>query len=111
MGVDLHPGERKIDSWSLFQTTSRGRIGGKLIVTDKRILFDAKYDASIGKLADGDFDKVTGMLEIDRSRVREVKADKSFFSKKVHVTTADGVKYTFDRGMMSIDPVVEAMKK
>ena len=111
MAVSLCPGETEIDSWTLFYRPPNGdRISGKLVITNRRILFDAKFNASVAAALTNDYVKVDGLLEIDKAHVTGVNVETKLLSKKVHLTLADGSRHTFDRGAMSPDPIVEAIR-
>lgn len=62
-----------------------GKYNGKLTVTHKRLLYDAKYDVPAkGLLSEAMFVKwgSEGYLEISKSDIGSVKAEKSFFGYK-----------------------------
>lgn len=109
MEITLQPGEAPIDTWTLFYVPPQGgKYSGKLTVTNKRLLFDAKFDASlIGVLGHR---AARGGLEIDKDDISEVELKKSFFSKKAIVTLADGSQHVFDYGAMNIDKCAEAIR-
>jgi hypothetical protein len=47
MKIELLPGEAKIDTWTImYMPPGGGKYNGKLTVTNKRLLYDAKYDVS-----------------------------------------------------------------
>lgn len=109
MSLDLLPDEQVIDTWTLFYRPPDGaKYNGKLTVTNKRLLYDAKFDASlIGVLGHR---AAEGGLEISKDEIRDVEVQKSFFSKKAIVTLTDGSQHIFDYGAMSIDKCAEAIR-
>jgi hypothetical protein len=109
MSLDLQPGETVIDTWTLFyHPPAGGKYNGKLTVTDRRLLYDAKFDASlIGTL--GHY-AAKGYLEIDKGAIRDIEVRKKLFSKKAILTLADGSVHTFDYGAMNIDKCVAAIE-
>jgi hypothetical protein len=109
MDITLQPGEAVIDTWTLFYVPpDGGKYNGKLTVTNKRLLYDAKFDASlIGVLGDR---AAKGYLEIAKDDISDVEVKKSFFSKKAIVTLTDGSQHVFDYGAMNIDKCAEAIK-
>lgn len=114
MNFQLQPGENKIDTWTiLYIPPGGGKYNGKLTVTNKRLLYDAKYDVSAkGLLSEALFIKwgSEGYLTINKSDIADVQVEKSFLAKKAIVTLSDGSKHTFNYGALNVDKVVEAIK-
>jgi hypothetical protein len=114
MNIEFLPGENKIDTWTiLYIPPGGGKFNGKLTITNKRLLYDAKFDVSAkGFLSEALFLKwgSEGFLEINKSDIKDVAVEKSFLSKKVILTLSDGSKHTFNYGALNIDKVVEAIK-
>jgi hypothetical protein len=110
MATDLRADERAIDTWTLFYVPPNGgKYNGKLTVTDQRLLYDAKFDASVlGTLANYAAD---GGIAIEKSDIRDIEVQRKLFSKKAIVTLADGSRHTFDYGAMNIDKCVAAMQE
>jgi len=114
MKFELELGETVIDTWTLIYLPSGGgKYNGKLTVTNKRLLYDAKFDIS----AKGLFSEAMtikwgseGYLIIPKSEIKSVDTEKSFFAKKVILTLQDGSKQTFSYGVLSIDKIVDAIK-
>jgi len=109
MDITLQTDERVLDTWTLFYLPPNGgKYNGKLTVTDKRLLYEAKFDASlIGVLGDraaGDY------LAIDKDDIQDVEVSKKLFSKKAILTLSDGSTHIFDYGAMNIDKCVEAIQ-
>ena len=47
MKIDMMPNETVIDTWTiLYETPTGGKYNGKLTVTNRRLLYDAKFDVS-----------------------------------------------------------------
>ncbi|MBK8953476.1 MAG: hypothetical protein IPM85_15655 [Chitinophagaceae bacterium] len=97
---NLMPEEQVIDTWTLlYSPPGGGKFNGKLTVTNKRLLYDAQYDVSAkGLLSEAMFAKwgSEGYLEIIKSDITDVKAEKSFLDKKAILTLSDGSKHTFN---------------
>ena len=114
MKIELLHEENEIDTWTiLYAPPGGGKFNGKLTVTNKRLLYDAKYDVSAkGLLSEALFAKwgSEGYLEINKADITDVQAEKSFLAKKAIVTLNDGSKHVFNYGMLNIDKVVEAIK-
>lgn len=109
MDITLQPDERVLDTWTLFYLPPNGgKYNGKLTVTNNRLLYEAKFDASLigvlGNRAAG------GYLAIDKDDIRNVEVSKKLFSKKAILTLSDGSIHTFDYGAMNIDKCVEAIQ-
>ena len=113
MKIELLPDENKIDTWTiLYASPGGGKFNGKLTVTNKRLLYDAKYDVSAkGLLSEAMFIKwgSEGYLEINKSDITDVQVEKSFLAKKAILTLTDGTKHTFNYGALNIDKVVVAI--
>ena len=114
MNITLQPDESKIDTWTLFYLPPNGgKYNGKLTVTNKRLLYDAVFDASFkGMIAEAVTIKwgSEGYLEIDKKDIQDVAVEKKFLSKKAILTLTDGSKHTFDYGALNIDKVVAAIE-
>jgi hypothetical protein len=110
---NLLPDEQVIDTWTLlYIPPGGGKYNGKLTITNKRLLYDAKYDVSAkGLLSEAMFIKwgSEGYLEINKKDITDVQVEKSFLAKKAILTLADGSKHTFNYGAMNIDKVVAAI--
>lgn len=115
MPFKLQDDEQVIDTWTLIYTPpGGGKYNGKLTVTNNRLLYDAKYDVSAkGLLSEAMFMKwgSEGYLEINKSDISSVKAEKSFFAKKALVSLSDGSVHTFNYGVLNIDKVIEAINQ
>jgi hypothetical protein len=114
MKVEMQPGETKIDTWTiLYIPPGGGKYNGKLTVTNKRLLYDAKYDVSAkGLLSEALFVKwgSEGFLEINKADIKEVQVEKSFLAKKAVITLSDGSKHTFNYGALNVDKVADAIR-
>ncbi|HUR65325.1 MAG TPA: hypothetical protein VMZ03_03160 [Chitinophagaceae bacterium] len=110
----LWPGEQIIDTWTLlYIPPGGGKYNGKLTVTDKRLLYDAKYDVSAkGLLSEALFIKwgSEGYLEIEKAAITDIQVEKSFLAKKAILTLADGSKHIFNYGALNIDKLVAAIR-
>src|SRR5687767_12492696 len=114
MKIELQPGESKIDTWTIpYIPPNGGKYNGKLTITNKRLLYDAKFDVSAkGLLSEALFIKwgSEGFLEINKSDIKDVQVEKSFLAKKAIVTLSDESKHTFNYGALNVDKVAEAIK-
>ena len=110
---ELLPEETVIDTWTLLYTPpGGGKYNGKLTITNKRLLYDAKYDVSAkGLLSEALFIKwgSEGYLEINKADITDVQVEKNFLAKKAILTLTDGSKHIFNYGAMNIDKVVTAI--
>ena len=106
MKIELQPGETLIDTWTiLYIPPGGGKYNGKLTITNKRLLYDAKYDVSAkGLLSEAMFMKwgSEGYLEINKAEITDVQVEKSFLSKKAILTLQDGSKHIFNYGALNI---------
>ncbi|MBL7920574.1 MAG: hypothetical protein JNJ40_09695 [Bacteroidia bacterium] len=115
MKYEMLPDEKVVDTWTiLYETPKGGKYNGKLTVTTKRLLYDAKFDVSSkGMIEEALFVKwgSEDFVVIPRDRIKEVEVAKSFFAKKVILTLDNDSKHTFNYGMLNIDPVAKAIMK
>lgn len=114
MKIELQPDETKIDTWTILYTPPNGgKYNGKLTITNKRLLYDAKFDVSAkGLLSEALFIKwgSEGYLEIDKADIKDVQVEKSFLAKKAIITLTDDSKHTFNYGALNVDKVAEAIR-
>jgi hypothetical protein len=113
--IPMAPDEQKIDTWTVFYYPPKGgKYNGKLLVTNRRLCYDAKFDVSAsGMLSEALFMKSgsEGYLEIPKQRISNVGVQKSFFAKKVLVTLDDGSVHTFSYGIASVDKIAAAIQQ
>ena len=112
---ELEPGETIIDKWTLvYVPPGGGKYNGKLTVTNKRLLYDAQFDASFSGMIDEVLFYKTGSegyVVIPKEMITNVEVKKSFFKKKVILTLNNGDEHIFDYGMLNIDKVAEAISR
>lgn len=109
---DLLPGERRVGAWTLnYLTQAGGRYAGLLVVTDRRLFFQARFDASPGGAlkALAPFRDTRGLVVIPRERVRGVEKGGRFPRRQVAVILDDGERHVFDRGLMGVDRLAAAI--
>lgn len=111
----LEPGETKIDTWTvIYQSPNGGKFNGKLLITDKKLYYDARFDVStVGLLGEALFVKSGSedYLAIPKTRIANIETKKSFLKKRVILTLDNGQIHIFDYGMLNIDKIVDAIKK
>lgn len=114
MNITLHPGEQQLGTWTLFYLPpDGGKYNGTLVVTDQRLLYDAKFDATFrGIVAEAVFVKwgSEGFLEIPKPAIAAVDVEKRLLSKRCVVTLRDGSRHTFDYGALNVDKVAAAVR-
>ncbi len=112
---ELAQGENQLGKWTLnYLPPKGGRFTGSLIVTDRRLIFESRFDTSVmGTIGQALFMKTEAghVLVISKDRIKQVDVKKSFFSKKVMVTLDDGDTHSFHYGMMSVDKIAEAIRQ
>ncbi len=121
---ELEPGEEKVGKWTIhYLPPTGGKFAGKLLVTDRRILFEPlnpKQDLSLATAIDAL--RVGGIvgdhfrnywdgqgLRIPRADVRSVAKKQGGMTKQVVVTLADGQEFTFDNGFLSVDKLLATL--
>jgi hypothetical protein len=114
MKIELLPAESAIDTWTiLYSPQGGGNYSGKLTITNKRLLYDARVDMSAkGLLPEPMYSKWVheGYLEINKSDIKELNVEKSLLAKKAILTLVDGSIHTFNYGVLNIDKVVAAIQ-
>lgn len=109
----LQEGETIVDTWTIiYIPPGGGKYNGKLTVTNKRLLYDAKYDISAkGLLSEAMFVKwgSEGYLTIRKEEIGQMQTEKSFLAKKVVLTLTDGSTHIFNYGVLNIDKVAAAI--
>ena len=123
---DLEPGEQKLGHWTIhYLPPTGGKFAGKLLVTDRRILFEP-LKAGVFRRQDFSAKGVAGALtvgfgvgsshwdgaslSIPRADVRSVDQRRSRGMKQVAVTLADGQEFVFDHGIMSVDKLAALLQ-
>ncbi|MCD6068233.1 MAG: hypothetical protein K0S33_3059 [Bacteroidetes bacterium] len=113
--MDLLQNEKVIDIWTiLYRTPNGNEYNGKLTVTNKRLLYDAKFDVSAKGLAEEALFVKWGsedFIVIPKERIKEVEISKKFFAKKVILTLDNGSRHVFNYGMLNVDPVANAIMR
>lgn len=113
--IDLDQGENKLGKWTLnYLPPQGGRYNGVLTVTDKRLIFEARFDTSFTKSAE-----IVSLIQSDsghfliipKTSIKDVEISKSFFSKKVLITLENTETHVFHYGMLSVKTLAEAIKK
>ena len=111
----LSPDEKEINTWTIVYIPPGGGLcNGKLIITNKRLLYNATNDLSARRvLSETPLVKwrSEGYLEINKKDIKEVKTDKSLLNKKAILTLTDGSKHTFNYGALNIDKVIAALNE
>jgi hypothetical protein len=106
------PGEINLGTWSIFYLPPVGRgYGGALTVTDRRLVYEAKFDASFKSLMAGVRAvhwASEGRLEIDKANIQSVEIQQKSTSKRCILTLTDGSKHAFENP--SMDATVAAIK-
>jgi hypothetical protein len=114
MKIELLPAESAINTWSiLYVPPGGGKYNGKLTITNKRLLYDTRFDvAAKGLLPDAMYAKwgKDGYVEIFKSDIKAVSVEKTVLVKKAIVILADGTRHTFNYGVLNIDKVVAAIE-
>ncbi len=106
--------ESILGEWTLnYLPPDGGRYTGKLVVTDRRLLFDARFDTSLsGIIEETMFIKhgSEGYISIPKDRISDVETVKKMLQKSVAVTLDTGGKHTFNYGVMNVDKIAEAIR-
>lgn len=114
----LLPGEIELDRWGANSVVPGERmIAGKLIVTNRRVLFNPQANAGgvisallslVGRAAW----KRRHTLIIDKTEILHVGAESGLLGPRAALQLADGRRIEFDRGIvMSVEPIVAAIRQ
>ena len=113
--IELLQDENKINTWTLmYVPPSGGKFNGKLTITNKRLIYEAKYEASVlGTIAASSAyaPNSLGFSILPKDDILTVETSKNFLSKKSILTMKNGEKHTFNYGMLNIDKVVTAINQ
>ncbi len=120
--LDLEPGEQELGHWTIhYLPPSGGKYAGKLLVTDRRILYEplrAGFFPRDDFSAKGIAGALTSRtlvgrnywdgesLSIPRGDVQSVEKRRVHHMKQVAVTLADGQEFVFDNGLLSVEKLV-----
>lgn len=111
---ELLEGEQEVGDWVInYRPPGGGRFTGDLLVTDRRLLFDAKFNTSVL----GTFKElfiVSGShryLSIPKDSVTSAVMQKKFFSKRVVVTLENGQQHVFDYGLFPVKKLHAAINE
>ncbi|HOW45227.1 MAG TPA: hypothetical protein PK919_08665 [Candidatus Aminicenantes bacterium] len=110
--IELLPGELRLGAWTLnYLPPAGGRYTGPLVVTDRRLLFRARFDASPGRALRGlaPFRDTHGLVAIPRERVRRVEKRGRFPRRQLAVILDNGETHLFDRGLLGVDRLAAAV--
>ena len=80
--LELNPGEQNLGKWTLFYSPpGGGKFNGNLIVTNQRLLYDAKFDASLmGVLGNV---TASGHMQINKGDITNVDVEKKLLHDDV----------------------------
>jgi hypothetical protein len=108
MSTPYEAEENLIDEWTLnYLPAEGGRYTGKLAITDKNIYFFAQFSIEFSGNA---VQNAEGGIRIAKENVESVEGKKSMFIfQRVEVRLNDGSIHVFDRGIMSVKSIVDAM--
>lgn len=106
----LEPDEQQIEKWFINLGEGTEFISGSLIVTTKRVVFIGKTALSLKEFGAYSLKNEQG-LSINKSEIISAEKGGNFFQKKIILSLRSGEKLVFNRGMMSVDPVIEAIGK
>jgi hypothetical protein len=105
--------ESIIGEWTLnYLPPDGGRYTGNLAVTDKRVLFDARFDTSLnGIIEESMFVKhgSEGYISIPKDRISNVEIAKKGLQKNVVVSLDNGQTHIFNYGVMKVDKIAAAI--
>lgn len=115
MKPELLTDEVIINTWTImYLPPTGGQYNGKLTVTNQRLIYDAQFDISAQGIVNELFYVRQGekvWLSIPKVKITRTELIKSFFAKKVLVTTDNGETHVFNYGMLNVTLVYDAILK
>ena len=110
MSTPYEADENAIDEWTLnYLPSEGGRYNGKLAITNKNIYFFAQFSVEFNAHA---VQSAEGGIRISKKDIQSVEAKKSMFIfQRVHVLLNDESIHIFDRGIMSVQGIVDAIQQ
>ena len=113
--VPLIADELIFDSWDLYYTFSdESYFFGTITVTNKRIFFETKTEgAAEAMLTKSAFftNHITNFIILSKKEIVNIDSVKSFTSSQAVIMLKNGEKHYLDRKMLSVDKIVDALKK
>jgi len=111
----LDPGENLIGNWTIvYKPPAGGMYNGKLYVTDKRLLYDAKFDMTVKGVIEEVFFLIIGSHEylvLPKDRIKDVLTKSTFLKKQIFIIMDNDEEHIFDYGMLSIKKIAEAINQ
>ena len=110
---ELQPGEEVIDTWALnYIPPNGGKYNGNCTITNIQIVFEALIDYSATAiLFKGMWLKPGSLLHIIKEEIVNIETKKTFLSKQIQLSLANGEIHTLDRGAMGISTILDAIIK
>jgi len=111
--VQVQPGETSLGSWVVALNSYGPDVTGSLTITDRRVLFKPKVAGTslVGMLlSQRKSFKDQNTVVLGRDQVVGVQVEKRMLNTWILVATAAGPVLGFNRGLMSPDPIVAALK-
>ena len=107
MQIDLQLDELKISAGPVsYQSPGGRKFNGKLIITNRRLLYDVQFDMSAkGLIPDTMFIRwgSVGYIEIDRADIKKVEIIKGFLNTKLVLILYDSSIHIFNSGLLGKD--------
>jgi hypothetical protein len=100
--------------WTLnYLPPQGGRYTGPLLVTDRRLLFQPRFDASPGGVLKElvPFRDTRGLVAIPKERVCRVERRGRFLRRQLAVLLDGGEMHVFDRGLLGVDALAKAIDR
>ena len=117
MAIELQPGETALGNWAVHHEAPGGRpVSGQLHITNLRVVFEAQMEAGgrglkqARQVLSSNW-KANNSVVVDRDQIAGVDLKKGFLSKRITVSTTGGAAYVFNRGIISVDPLMAALQK
>ena len=107
--IKIPDSENVIDSWMLnYLPSFGGRYVGTLTITDKSVYFEADFSVEWSHDA---VKSVVGGLSFAKEDIASIECMKSYLIfQRIEVTLTDESIHIFDRGIMSVKGIEEALK-
>lgn len=110
--LEVQPGEVVLGKWTIALDTAGVQPGGKLTITDRRLLFKPTIGGRslVGMaISQTKSFKEANTIVLDRGRITGVHAVRRVLNVYITVNTLDG-DIVFNRGPLSADPILAVLK-
>ncbi len=111
----MHKNEKELGTWTTnFIIPDTGSYHGELTITNMNIIFLGKFDSSLNLIIDVASFETHGTdqyMVIAREKIAKITPRKSALNKRVTIMTQDDYELIIDCSLLSVDFILDALKK